>query len=88
MKSAAWKTFQDTFFGDPYLAWHDGLDPRIVKKLNVDERAQAEKLLIDQLTDHTDYRAAIGLGELRSQKAVQFLRQASARNDKLGVESA
>lgn len=88
MKSVAWKIFIDTFFGDPYMAWHDGLNPGIVKKLNNEERQQAEDMLIKQLSEQLDYRAAIGLGEMLSQKAVPFLKQASARNDRLGVEAA
>ena len=24
--SAAWDGFYELFFGDPYMAWHDGLD--------------------------------------------------------------
>ena len=26
MPSAAWDRFYESYFGDPYMAWHDGLD--------------------------------------------------------------
>ncbi len=26
MSSLAWDRFYESYFGDPYMAWHDGLD--------------------------------------------------------------
>jgi hypothetical protein len=38
MTSPEWSRFMDNFFGDPYMMWHDGIDPTAAKGLKGDER--------------------------------------------------
>ena len=35
--SAAWDGFYESFFGDPYMAWHDGLDTESLGALQGEE---------------------------------------------------
>jgi hypothetical protein len=72
--SGNWKRFYESFFGDPYWAWHDGLDTDALHKLTPEEQKEAEKLFLEAVNEH-DTRAAVGLGELRSQKAVPRLKE-------------
>lgn len=60
------------FFGNPFDAWHDGLDVPRLTRLQGEELAQAEAMLLKNLPDT---RAVVGLGEIRSQKALEPLRQ-------------
>ncbi|HVU10496.1 MAG TPA: hypothetical protein VHD90_04425 [Phototrophicaceae bacterium] len=63
---------QSNFFGNPFNAWHDGLDTHLLTALQGEDRLKAEEILLKALPDH---RAVAGLGELRSQKAIEPLRQ-------------
>ncbi len=69
-----WRRFYDSFFGDPYWAWHDGLDIDALHTLTPEEQKEAEKLFLEAVNEH-DTRAAVGLGEMRSQKAVPRLKE-------------
>jgi HEAT repeat protein len=73
-KSFDWYLFIDSFFGDPYTAWHDGLNVKALLSLPPEEKEEAEKLLLERVNEN-DTRAAVGLGELRSKKAVPKLRE-------------
>ena len=52
--SAAFDSFYESFFGDAYMAWHDGLDTMSLASLEGEERAEAERLLTEAL-DSGDY---------------------------------
>jgi len=64
----------DNFFGDPYMMWHDGIDPTSVCGLEGAERDQAEDMLIESMKEGS-YWAPMGLRELRSQKAVPLMKE-------------
>ena len=42
-----WHRFYESFFGDPYLAWHDGMDVNALNSLTREEKEEAEYLLLD-----------------------------------------
>ncbi|MDQ5824644.1 MAG: HEAT repeat domain-containing protein [Chloroflexota bacterium] len=73
MSSVYWDRFYESFFGDPYMAWHDGLDLEALLALEGEEREEAERLLLDGLST-SDYRPARGLEALRSQQSVAPLK--------------
>jgi len=64
----------DNFFGDPYMMWHDGIDPTSVCGLEGAERDQAEDMLIESMKEGS-YWAPMGLRELRSEKAVPIMKE-------------
>lgn len=71
--SDAFERFRNSnFFGNPYNAWHDGLEVETLVALHGDELAKAEAMLLKALPDN---RAIVGLGEIRSQQAVSPLRK-------------
>ncbi|MCF2136875.1 MAG: HEAT repeat domain-containing protein [Candidatus Thorarchaeota archaeon] len=74
MPSTKWNYFMENFFGDPYMMWHDGIDPKAVTYLEGEERKKAEEMLIQSLREGSKY-AAMGLRELRSQRAVPVLKE-------------
>nr|MDO8079258.1 HEAT repeat domain-containing protein [Candidatus Freyarchaeota archaeon] len=73
-ESGNWERFYNSFFGDPYWAWHDGLDFDALHQLSPEEKEKAEELFLERVNEN-DTRAAVGLGELRSKKAVPRLRE-------------
>jgi HEAT repeat protein len=75
MKSHNWDRFYESFFGDPYMAWHDGLDGNALNSLTSEEKEEAEHLLIEALQKSNDYRPIVGLGELGSKKALPILKE-------------
>jgi HEAT repeat protein len=75
MKSYNWDRFYESFFGDPYMAWHDGLDVNALNSLTSEEKEEAEHLLIEALQKGNDYRPIVGLGELRSKKALPIIKE-------------
>jgi HEAT repeat protein len=75
MKSYNWDRFYESFFGNPYMAWHDGLDVDALNSLTGEENEEAERLLIEALQKSNDYRPIVGLGEIRSKKALSILKQ-------------
>lgn len=74
MPSSNWASFEESYFGDPYMAWHDGLDEGALLALEGEERERAEKMLLDALGSG-DSRPAAGLASLRSTQAVGKLKQ-------------
>jgi HEAT repeat protein len=72
--SSDYSAFYESFFGDPYMAWHDGLDTEALARLQGKEREEAEQLLINAL-DSDDYRPAAGLAVLRSKRATAKLKE-------------
>jgi hypothetical protein len=74
MPSAAWDRFYESYFGDAYMAWHDGLDEGALLELEGEERERAEQMLTEGLGSG-DYRAPAGLAALRSEKALDALKQ-------------
>ncbi|MGA7732851.1 MAG: HEAT repeat domain-containing protein [Chloroflexia bacterium] len=74
MPSSAWHSFYESFFGDPYMAWHDGLDTQSLAALEGEEREEAERLLREAL-DSGDYRPAVGLRVLRSEASIPKLKE-------------
>ncbi|MDQ3704849.1 MAG: HEAT repeat domain-containing protein [Chloroflexota bacterium] len=73
MSSVYWDRFYESFFGDPYMAWHDGLDIEALLALEGEEREEAERLLLEGLST-SDYRPARGLEALRSRQSVTPLK--------------
>ncbi len=76
---------KSNFFGNPYNAWHDGLEVQRLTKLEGEELAQAEAILLNNLPDS---RAVVGLGEIRSQKALEPLRKLVAAQQQSATEAA
>jgi len=74
MPSATWDRFYESYFGDAYMAWHDGLDEAALLSLEGEERDRAEQMLMDALGSG-DYRAPAGLAALRSHKSLDALKQ-------------
>ena len=74
MPSRQWDYFMANFFGDPYMMWHDGIDPAAACILEGAERDQAEAMLINSMEEGSHY-AAMGLRELRSEKAVPLMKK-------------
>ncbi|MHA1137489.1 MAG: HEAT repeat domain-containing protein [Candidatus Thorarchaeota archaeon] len=74
MPSRQWEYFMSNFFGDPYMMWHDGIDPTAACILEEAERDQAEAMLIKSMEEGSHY-AAMGLRELRSEEAVPLMKQ-------------
>ena len=74
MPSRQWDYFMSNFFGDPYMMWHDGIDPTAACILEGAERDQAEAMLIKSMEEGSHY-AVMGLRELRSEKAVPLMKQ-------------
>jgi hypothetical protein len=64
----------ENFFGDPYMIWHDGIDSQSVCLLEGAERDQAESMLIESM-ESGSYHAAMGLRELRSEKAIPVMKR-------------
>ncbi|MBN2229254.1 MAG: HEAT repeat domain-containing protein [Candidatus Thorarchaeota archaeon] len=64
----------DNFFGNPYMMWHDGINPKSVCYLKGEERDRAEIMLIESMEDGSHY-AAMGLRELKSQKAIPIMKE-------------
>ncbi|MHA2061746.1 MAG: HEAT repeat domain-containing protein [Candidatus Sifarchaeia archaeon] len=57
------------------MAWHDGLDVNAINSLTGEEKEEAEHLLIEALQKSNDYRPIVGLGYLRSKKALPILKE-------------
>jgi len=74
MPSRQWDYFMENFFGDAYMMWHDGIDPTAACLLEGAERDQAESMLIESMEAGSHY-AAMGLRELRSEKAVPVMKR-------------
>ncbi len=74
MPSRQWEYFMENFFGDPYMMWHDGIDPQSVCLLEGAERDQAESMLIESMESGSHY-AVMGLRELKSQRAIPIMKQ-------------
>jgi HEAT repeat protein len=74
MPSPTWDRFYESYFGDPYMAWHDGLDEESLLALEGEERERAEQMLTDALGSG-DYRAPAGLAALRSDRSLDALKQ-------------
>jgi HEAT repeats len=72
--SYAFERFYESFFGDPYMAWHDGLDTEALLSLEGEERHEAERLLMQALGSG-DYRPAAGLAALQSQESAPHLKE-------------
>lgn len=73
MPSNEFNSFVESYFGDAYMAWHDGLDEQSLRALKGEEREQAEKMLLDAM-DSGDYRIAAGLRVLQSTGSVAKLK--------------
>jgi HEAT repeat protein len=74
MPSRQWDYFIENFFGDPYMMWHDGIDPHSVCLLEGAERDQAESMLIESMESGSHY-AAKGLRELKSERAIPIMKR-------------
>jgi HEAT repeat protein len=74
MPSSAFDAFVESYLGDPYMAWHDGLDEGSLAALEGEERNDAEKMLLEALGSG-DYRPAAGLRVLRSTESVAKLKE-------------
>lgn len=74
MKSEMFNRFYDSYFGDPFDAWHDGLDEQALASLEGEEREEAERLLKEGLSSG-DSRMAAGLRVLESRSSVSALKK-------------
>lgn len=71
----AFERFVHAFF-DPwtYEMWHEGFDVQSLSGLSTEEQRLAEDLLLSHCREEgTDVRIIIGLGQLRSQRAIPAL---------------
>ena len=84
--SANFRRFHESFFGSREYGWEP--DTRALLSLKGEERAAAERLLLDALRND-DREAAFALGELRSTAAIGGLKKSlSAADAGLRVQSA
>lgn len=76
--SQAWQAFHQSFVADVANSEQvrSGLDLGVFERLTPAERDAAERMLIERVARGDDSRAAVGLAALRSQAAVEPLRQA------------
>jgi hypothetical protein len=90
--SDRFKRFLDAFFGYwGYAEWRSGLDVESLFLLTTEEQRQAEELLLQHLEQGSpDHRIAVGLGYLRSQRAIPTLtkRVQALRGDPRIIEPA
>src|SRR5262245_54191917 len=70
MTSPAFERFRWSFLDDESDWYREGLDKEALAELEGEERARAEELLLERLPN---FRAVIGLGVLRSRRAVPEL---------------
>jgi hypothetical protein len=84
--SEDFRRFHDSFFGSRGYGWEP--DITALLRLEDDERARAESLLISALKQG-DSEAATGLGEMRSHNAVESLKSAlGTANGDLRIQAA
>ncbi|MEO8285349.1 MAG: HEAT repeat domain-containing protein [Chloroflexota bacterium] len=75
-RSGAFESFYESYFGDPYMAWHDGLDTQSLLSLQGEEREEAERLLTEALNNgSSDYRPAAGLATLGPKSVAAKLKE-------------
>jgi HEAT repeat protein len=73
--SREWADFINNYFGDPYYAWHDGIDENAILRLtNPEEKRAAEDMLIAALPGGMN--AARGLALMHSERAIAALEKA------------
>ncbi len=78
----------DNFFGDPYMMWHDGIDPASAKYLTGEEREKGEEMLIESMNEGS-YWAPMGLREMGSKKAIPIMKEIiDQTHDRLRIEIA
>ena len=73
--SKPFQRFLHAFF-DPwtYEMWHEGFDVQSLSYLSAEEQRQVEDMLLQRLEQgNTDSRIIVGLGELRSHRAIAAL---------------
>lgn len=75
MASENFETFMRIFFGDPFEAAHDGIDPKILLSLKGDEKEQAQKLLLDAIENSEDNRPFVGVGHLELKSASEIIKR-------------
>jgi hypothetical protein len=90
--SPAFRRFLHAFF-EPlsYEEWRNGLDVQALWRFSPDERERAEDLLLQALEQgNSDQRIVIGLGELRTRRAVPWLKKRvqAARGERSVIEPA
>lgn len=90
--SEAYQHFLHAFFAPlTYEAWHEGFDVQSLAGLSAEEQVLAEEVFLQHLEQGSDdFRVAVGLGELRSQRAIPALtkRLQSSRGDRSVIEPA
>ena len=90
--SKSFQRFLHAFF-DPwtYEMWHEGFDVQSLSHLSAQEQRQAEDILLQRLElGKPDTRIIVGLGELRSQRAIPALTAClqASRGDRSIIEPA
>lgn len=79
-RSPAFRAFVAEFFDrSSYEQWHDGVNLSVLHPLSGEERAEAETMLIDSLETGGMW-ASLGLGALKSVKALPRLKAVAARS--------
>ncbi|MFW9918865.1 MAG: HEAT repeat domain-containing protein [Candidatus Thorarchaeota archaeon] len=74
MPSRDWEYFMDNFFGNPYMMWHDGINPAAAKYLKGEEREKGIDMLIESM-DEGSYWAPMGLREMNAERAIPALKE-------------
>jgi HEAT repeat protein len=74
MSSEKFERFKSLFFGNPFEAAHNGIDPKVLLSLNEDEKEKAQKLLLDAIRNSEEDRHFIGIGHLKSKEAVPIIK--------------
>lgn len=90
--SEPFQRFLHAFFAPlTYETWHEGFDVQSLSRLSAEEQRLAEDILLQHLEQgEIDSRIVVGLGELRSQRAIPALtkRLQSSRGEKSVIEPA
>lgn len=78
----------DNFFGNPYMMWHDGINPAAAAYLKGEEREQGIDMLIESMNEGS-YWAPMGLREMRAERAIASMKEQLPRSyDRPRIEIA
>ncbi len=78
----------DNFFGNPYMMWHDGINPKSAAYLKGEEREKGIDMLIESMHEGS-YWAPMGLREMKATQAIPALKEWLPRsNDRQAIEIA
>lgn len=88
MPSSDWEYFMENFFGNSYMMWHDGINPRAAAQLKGEEREKGIDMLIESMQEGS-YWAPMGLREMSAERAIPALKELLPRShDRQAIEIA